>query len=304
MRDKWLSGLSYCLGEKKDNYTNISGLENILAEHKLPYIPEILGLGDFYKTDDIYSLLTKSIGNTLGQSSISEQEIDCIIFSSSNFSHDFLKQNLGYSTSFIKLGINPKSLYCVSGTGCVSFFSACELANSLIESEGFKRVLIVNIDYEEIVDDRARFVGYAILSDSVTSVILSREMETPGDFRILSFRKTINVEHMNKRININNNGMVSDVIKLICDDSKIALTDLTRVFSNNIFLSVKVMKEMALGFCKEQLYLENISRTGHCLTSDPLINMSDYLNQTTDTTGLYLLYSEADGHASSLLLSI
>jgi 3-oxoacyl-[acyl-carrier-protein] synthase-3 len=81
------------------------------------------------------------------------------------------------------------------------------------------------------------------------------------------------------------------------------VSDLTKVFSNNLYLPVITLKEGSIGVNKSQLYLENVARFGHCFSADSVINLSDYMKTVGIQKGEYFaLNSSAEGLRAQVLL--
>lgn len=302
MIHKWITGASYCLGEKKCEYGQIKSIEKKLEEYGFSANAEVLGLGYYYKTTDIYKLAYESIAQTLSTAGLSGDSIDSVVFCSSNFHHDLITQNRGFGRILIENGINPKTLICVCGVGCVSLLSGFESASAQMETQDIRRVLIVNIDHIKAKSDSERLIGFALLSDNVSSFILSDEALTGCSFGVSGFYKETNLQQMHDGINIKNCRKIQ-VIGPAIERAGLDIHDIDKVFGNNIFLPQKKVKEQGYGFSNNQLYLDNVSRTAHCLGSDTLINFSDYMSDRRDWKGNVLLYAEADGHAASLVVS-
>ncbi|MEU3309712.1 hypothetical protein ABZ717_21710, partial [Nocardiopsis sp. NPDC006832] len=72
---------------------------------------------------------------------------------------------------------------------------------------------------------------------------------------------------------------------------------------NNLYLPIVSLKELQAGFAPEQLYLDNVTRFGHCFAADPLINLTD-LDEAGELRdgGAYLLASSVPGIRTALLL--
>jgi 3-oxoacyl-[acyl-carrier-protein] synthase-3 len=61
----------------------------------------------------------------------------------------------------------------------------------------------------------------------------------------------------------------------LLDPHGLKLGDVAALAHANLFTPVVMMKERQAGFGREQLYLDNIPRAGHCFAADPLINLAD-----------------------------
>jgi 3-oxoacyl-[acyl-carrier-protein] synthase III len=81
------------------------------------------------------------------------------------------------------------------------------------------------------------------------------------------------------------------------------LGDVTALAHLNLFRPLLVMKERQAGFREDQLYLDNIPRTGHCFAADPLINLADLAAAGRVGEGHYcLLAASVPGGRAGVLL--
>ena len=296
----WLAGAAYELGEHRLPHDRIEGLAALFAARELPMLPQVLGLGDVYKTDDVYRLASVSIRKTLTKAGVPSSRVDCVITSAASFRHDFDTQKIGYGKALLDNAIQPRSFYGVSGTGCAALLSAIELARDLVIAERFACVLIVNVDHIVSTDDRARFIDYAMVSDSAASVLVIGRPGLPTQHRVVCIRTQTNVEQMVRGIRWNSSDIGAAAIEGARQAAQIQLSDLDKVLSTNTFLPIKKHRERALGFAPAQQFLGNIVRLGHCLAADALISLVDCESAEPK---LRLLYSEADGHAAAIVVS-
>ena len=303
MAELWLTGAAYQLGGQSIEPGDLPSLPEALLEKKLPNDLKLLGIGKFHRIVDLYGDIEKSAAKTLAKSDLSGEDVDCVIFCSSRFHHDASAQNKGYARALIANGIAPRSLFCISGTGCVSVLTGINLAKTLAFQKGLENFLVVNIDFVEEQDDMRRVCPHALLSDGVSSVVVSRNRRHETSLRLQSFVEKTDVQKMRDGIQLKDFASGRDVIAACLRDAEYPIERVEKILSNNIFLPLKKIKESAHGFSEAQMYFENVARNGHCYASDILINLSDYLESNTEPSGGFVLYSEADGHTACLLAS-
>jgi 3-oxoacyl-[acyl-carrier-protein] synthase-3 len=69
--------------------------------------------------------------------------------------------------------------------------------------------------------------------------------------------------------------LARQVNKALLGPAGLSLGDVAALLHVNLFRPLLVMKERQAGFREDQLFLDNITRTGHCFAADPLINLVD-----------------------------
>jgi 3-oxoacyl-[acyl-carrier-protein] synthase-3 len=295
----WLAGAAYELGEHRIPHDRIDGLRALFEARQLPLMPAILGLGDVYRTDDVYRLASASIGKTLAKAGLAGAQVDCVIASAASFRHEFDAQKIGYGGALHDHAIQPRAFYAVCGTGCVAVLSAIELARDLVGCQRFGCVLIVNVDHIASTDDRARFIDYAMVSDSAASVVVVGQPEPAARHRVVALSTRTDVEQMRHGIRWNSADIGTQTIACALQTAQIQLADLDKVLATNMFLPIKKHRERALGVAPGQQFLANLPRFGHCLAADALIGLVDC---ETAEPRLRMMYSEADGHAAALIV--
>jgi len=301
MKGLWLTGPAYELGERRMSHADVPDFSTGLIVLGLPPKPEFLGIGHFHKMEDLYGTISRSIAKTLERSELAAADIDAVLFCSSQFHHDATTQNRGYARVLQSQSIAPTAMYCVSGTGCVSLLSGLQLAAGLIAARGFRAVLVVNYDQADPSDDLGRICSHALLSDAVASVVLSSRRATPRDLCLQGYTDGTDASQMASGVRLQDVARGRQAIQSCAEISGERLSAVEKVFSNNIYLPMKRMKELSYGITPQQLYLSNVTRKGHCFSSDLLINLSDYLDERPAASGSFVFYSEAAGHIGCLL---
>lgn len=292
----WLAGAAYTLGEETRACAELADLPAHMAARGVPYVPQLLGLGEYHTTRDVYQLATSAVQQTLERAGVGPDAVDSLVLSAATFRHDFDTQKLGVGRLLLQLGIAPRAVYAVSGSGCAAAVNAIDLASTLVGRGGLRRILVVNIDHVEAESALDRCIGYAFVSDSAASVLVS---VTEGGSALLASSRRIDAQQMREGIRLNAKDNGAEVVAELGERAG-GLVNVDKLLGMNTFLPVKKARERALGFSARQLYLTNVPRTGHCLGADALINWIDC--SATSATGPRLLYAEADGHACGLLV--
>ena len=170
---------------------------------------------------------------------------------------------------------------------CISFMSAIVMAESMVRSETYNNILIITAD--KVYDESMRFNNFALLSDSAASCLVTCR-EVPG-LEIVSARFGVSQNPITSNHGQDEPSLYGRILKEVLDDSPISLSDISKVFCNNIFRPVTQLKETRLGFSRRQLYLDNVARCGHCFSADTLINYVDYARQASPAEGEKFLFS-------------
>lgn len=81
------------------------------------------------------------------------------------------------------------------------------------------------------------------------------------------------------------------------------LGDVAGLMHANLYKPLVVMKERQAGFSAGQLYLDNITRVGHCYAADPLINLVDRAESgQVQADRHYMLAASVPGQRIGVLL--
>src|SRR5262245_41562663 len=168
----WIAGAAYELGEQRCHHLEIERFAAFLAEQNVDYRPNMLGIGTFHRTADIYDIAERSVSATLGRANVSASAIDCVVVSSSNFRHDFAVQNRGLADVLLKNQLRPRMLHAVCGNGCATMLSSIGLAGTLVQSGTSRSTLVLDIEQLAAKDERQRILPYALLSDCAASLVV------------------------------------------------------------------------------------------------------------------------------------
>jgi hypothetical protein len=296
----YLTGPAYVLGEEERKMSDLSGLDALLGERGLPRLPKLLGCGSYFVTQEPYRLVEASLGASLAAAGLEGSAADAVFVSSSNLPDVFadFNRNLGAVLSRHRMG--PMDVRAITGNGCVALLSALDLALSAVRCRRYRCVVVVNLECLRVTDDRRRLLSYAMLTDSAASVVVTSRPATTF-FAARGNSLCSNAQQMVEGIRADDAAFGASVIATALDRAALRQADVTRVLANNTFLPIKKHRERELGFEKTQLYLENTRRFGHSLAADPLINWVDCMT-LEPTASDHLLYAEAEGHSSALVL--
>lgn len=269
-----ISGVRYVLGEKKSRYNEALGY----GKHNMPDIPDLWGWGDFYETKkEIVSLMIDTAKETIKESGISVQDIDCVILCSSSFPNHF-QSHLGYCRDILQsLGIENSVCFGQTLNGCGALLSAISQANIFIKAREYENILIVSAD--KVPEGDMRLHSYALFSDGAASCLVSkpRGIDLKGNDNKYSIQSTSNVQATefideNAPYNVD---IIRDSNDALLTQVGLSVEDIKLLCTNNLYLPVVSMKEEEGGLDESLLFQRNILEKGHCFAADVLINLYD-----------------------------
>lgn len=288
----FITGLHYELGEQEVAVEQLPDFEAICAEHRLPRAGAIFGWGVARKAQSPLETATRCALKSL--SARGRQDVDLLLVATSGLLTPFAEQNRAIGRLVEALEVAVKEVLCVSGAGCASGINALILANQLVSGGLYRDILVVCVD--SLDTSIAKFSEYAVFSDGVSSFLVTGDREH-AEFGIESSFKQIFLDEMfDMSVAIQKQGGAKEYLQAAARETE-------AILSNNIFLPVKRMKDSQFGFRKDQLFLKNVARVGHCVSSDCFINLRDYCTSRISNGGFRIaLHADAAGHSSAVIL--
>lgn len=291
--EAFLCGVSYHLGEARHGHAEASGFHEVLSDKNLPDLPDLWGWGDFHVTEDPYRLGGKAAARTLRAAGLQSHLVELTIFACSYFpdNDDTLYQRTGQLLQ--ELELTQSSIEGQTLTGCATLLSAVQNAARLVRAGAHDNVLVVGID--KLPKGVERFWDYGLFSDAAASCIVSSAPR--GDcLRIIESARGVALDEIVGGVRFNaKNSLPGRVLAELAAKAELQLESVTKVFDNNVFLPIKSQKSLSIGFRKAQLQLDNVSRTGHCLACDSLINLADFMGSRPALAERYLLQADGNG---------
>lgn len=261
-------------------------------------------MGNFWTTGDIYRLIESSIAETLARSGTPADRVDYVVVSSSHFYDTFARRNRGLAAVLGNNGIAPRNLLAVTGTGCADVLRSIELARNLLELDEAHTVLLIGMEAFPDQQPASRLLDYALISDAAVTFLMTSvppDHDSRDSLRVNAIKSMAMLPQVGSGMKIHTGNQYSSAVQAALEAAAIRATEVTRIFGNNTFMPVKIYRETTAGFSRQQMYLDNVERVGHCLACDPVLNLADFLQ--SGNLGHYLLAAEAEGHASAVLLS-
>jgi 3-oxoacyl-[acyl-carrier-protein] synthase-3 len=293
-----ISNISYALGEIKNTYSDASGFEAVTTSKSMRRNPEMWGWGNYFATDDIFSLAQPTVRKTLDESAIEPGEVDLVIFCASAMPLGAPDLKLRTAQLLKSVGVANANLIGLTLGGCATTLNAMIMACDLITAKAYRNVLVVAV--EALAAERARFVDFAIYSDVCVSFLVSSG-QSAGLEVVASTYKTA-IDQILQGTDFKNNSLNQESIKQTVDKAQIRLSDIKKIFANNTFLPVKVLREMTMGFSRNQMDMNNVAAMGHGFSCDSILNYCRHKASKPEDGGYFLLLAEADGHSASVLV--
>ncbi len=306
-KEVYLSAPAYALGETVRSYEQASGFAAVLQASGMPDFPALWGWGSFHETTDIFRLAHRAAAQTLAGGAaggvVDAADIDLVIVAAAHFS-DSPDQLLPKLSGLLQsLGCSKALLQGHTLNGCAGFLAAIRLAQARVQSGELEHVLVLGLG--SMPPDMLRFTPFALFGDAACSCVISSRARRAA-CRVLDAHQQVDWQEMASGVSMDSKSALQvSTLEHVLARNKLAKSDLQQVFSNNLFLPVKKMKDARLGFSGAQLFNHNISRIGHCHVCDSLINLTDYLagRDAAQARGqMYLLQSDGSGHSVCVLL--
>nr|WP_013933286.1 hypothetical protein [Pseudoalteromonas sp. SANK 73390]CBK62734.1 tmlB [Pseudoalteromonas sp. SANK 73390] len=304
MGQSCLHSAKYFLGEVERQYHEVEVFQSVLAEHGLPNMPKLFAWGGYRtSTKTIFEMAYESMKLTLEAAQVDAQDVGLVIICSSDFNP--VHETQSYSQLLVSLGMKYAFPMGVTVSDCANLLSALDMTKQLIDSDKYPHIMLVTSN--KISDERHRFQDYALFSDGAASIMISNKKtlnRIPEDgLNVVDSQINAQLQLKVAGEDIDDTPLYTATTQQLVDRNQITISDLSKVFSNNLYMPVITLKEGGIGVSKSQLYLDNIVRFGHCFSADSIINLADYLANSRVAAGEYFaLHSSASGLRAQILL--
>jgi 3-oxoacyl-[acyl-carrier-protein] synthase III len=297
----FLHGPQYVLGELEADYTTIEDLPAKAAEFKMPPNPQVWGWGGIRRTErSLEELAIASGAATLRAAGVAPSSIDALLLCSTRIPGPAEGHGQFVETIATGLGLGDIPFYGQTLNRCVNLLAALDVANAFVAGGRFRRILVITTD--RVADESERMTNFALFSDGAASCVLTREPEQEAGYELLSCataQETKSLEWSNE--------LSSDLSKQVNDrllaPQGLKLGDVAGLMHANIYKPIVMMKERQAGFSAAQLYIDNVTRVGHCFAADPLVNLADRAAAgRLHDDGFYILASSVPGSRIGVLL--
>lgn len=295
-----ITAMAYTLGKIECAYSDVVNLDDFLKANNFPNLPSLFGWGKYRKTaGDIFDLAIDTARKSLASSGVAPADVDLVYVCSTCFPGDEV-EHIKYNVRLLAaLGLCNAYPIGITLNNCTSFLLAIAMAASMVQGGRYCNILIVTAD--KVYDETLRFQNFALLSDAAASCIVTAR-DTPG-FALVNERFLPSADPVEHNRGKDDSPLYSRVCKELLDGARLTARDVKKVFTSNIFRPITQLKETKLGFSKDQLHMENVSRYGHCFSADTVINLVDYSATNGFASGEHIVMSaDAPNLRASLLL--
>ncbi len=297
----FLRGPAYVLGENEVDHSEIENLAGLAARFKLAPQPKLWGWGTIRTTKrDLADLAAESAVATLSAAGLDPASVDALVLCSNRVPGPAEGHGQFVADVLTGSGLGDIPAYGVNLNRCVNLLAGLDVARAFAISGRHRRLMVITTD--KVAEGADRMSQFALFSDGAASCVVAEEPGETASFELLgcaTAQDTATLEWTNQ--------ISSDLARAVTGQllalAGLKLGDLAALLHANLYTPLVVMKERQAGFSPGQLYLDNISRIGHCFAADPLINLVDRMALGhIDTGGYCMLASSVPGSRIGALL--
>ncbi len=297
----YLCGASYALGEREVGYADIPDLPALAAAFGLVLDARLWGWGTIRSTGrDLADLAADSGRATLLTADADPSSVEALVFCSTTISEpaDDHGAFLARVLNGIALGEIP--CYGQSMNRCTNLLAGLDVAAALVRCGRYRRVLVITAD--TVAEGAPPMSRFALFSDAAASCLVTVDPGDADGYELLGCASVQDTAAMDAASQISSD-LARRVNDLLLAPHRLKLGDVTALMHLNLFKPLLVMKERQAGFGEDQLYLDNITRIGHCFAADPLISLVDRAALGHPGAGNYcLLAASVPGARAGVLL--
>jgi 3-oxoacyl-[acyl-carrier-protein] synthase III len=270
----YLIGPAYVLGEHEISHAEIENLGELAKRFKLAPRAGLWGWGTIATTSrELEELAVETGLDTLKTAGVDTAGVDALVLCSNRIPGPAEGHGQFVADVLTGIGLGDIPAYGANLNRCVNLLAGIDLARALVVSGRYQRVLVITTD--KVADDADRMSQFALFSDGAASCLIAADAgDHGGGFELLgcaTAQETASLEWTNQI----SADLAKDVNEQLLGAAGLKLGDLTALLHANLFTPLVAMKERQAGFSPGQLYLDNITRLGHCFAADPLINLVD-----------------------------
>ncbi|MGW1641086.1 3-oxoacyl-ACP synthase [Streptomyces lavendulae] len=296
-----LSAPRYVLGELPAAHTTVEGLAERARTFGMPPRAELWGWGTVHRTAKaLETLAAETARATLDGAGAAPADVDCLILCSTRFpggprTHGAFVENVLAAT-----GLGAAAFTGLTLGRCANLLAGIRTGQAYVASGMYRTVMVVTAD--RVTDESVRMENFALFSDGAASCLISADPLGPDAYEIVAGAGAQDPAGLDWSNEISSD-LAREVNRQILEDAGMKIGDIQGVLHPNLYKPLVVLKERQAGFTREQLFLDNIPRVGHCFAADPLINLVDR-EEAGDLRprGHYLLASSVPGVRIGVLL--
>jgi 3-oxoacyl-[acyl-carrier-protein] synthase-3 len=308
----FLRGASYVLGERAADYTAIGNLGELAGRFRMTPDAGLWGWGGIRTTGrDLEELAVDTGVASLRAAGVDALSIDALVLCSNRIpgpaeGHGRFVQNV-----LTGIGLRDIPCYGQNLNRCVNLLAALDVSRAFVVSGRHRRVLVITTD--RVAGGADRMSQFALFSDGAASCVVTADAGDAdaanaanagqaGSYELLGCATAQDTATLEWSSQISSD-LAREVNDRLLTPHGLKLGDIAALMHANLFKPLVVMKERQAGFGAEQLYLDNITRVGHCFAADPLVNLVDRAALGHVAEGRYcLLASSVPGSRIGALL--
>ncbi|MEV7727414.1 3-oxoacyl-ACP synthase [Streptomyces sp. NPDC087917] len=296
-----LSAPRYVLGEREADHTTIDGLAERARQLGMPPRAALWGWGSVHRTAKaLETLAAESARATLEAAGADAADVDCLILCSTRFPGGPRTHGAFVEKILAATGLTSAAFTGLTLGRCANLLTGIRTAQAYVAAGLYRRVVVVTAD--RVTDESTRMENFALFSDGAASCLVAAEPLGPDSYEIVAGASAQDPTGLDWTHEISSD-LAREVNDRILDQTGMKIGDIQGVLHANLYKPVVVLKERQAGFTREQLYLDNIRRVGHCFAADPLINLVDRdAAGELRPHGHYLLASSVPGVRVGVLL--
>lgn len=251
----------------------------------------------------MFEMALESAKKTIESSKHNKDDIDVLLLLTNSSQSSEFSENFGHRL-LTELELHNAYLHGACYQDCGDLILGLKTAKALILSKEALNVLVVVVD--KVFDGGyPRLVGNSVIhGDAASSCIVS---ESHIQFKLgpIVIRNNTNIQGSTDSILDFEDGLKSysvNITKDVMAQSNISLSDIVLVITNNFNRVFSSRFSQFIGVRDDIVFTENISKTGHCLASDILINLSDIGHEHKN--GPALLFASSKRSYGALIIEI
>ncbi|MFI8993946.1 3-oxoacyl-ACP synthase [Streptomyces sp. NPDC053542] len=269
----YLSAPRYILGETETDHTTIANLTARAREFGMPPKAALWGWGTVRRTaKSLESLAVESGAAALAAAGVEPGSVDGLIMCSTRFPGGPRTHGRFVEAVMSGIGLADAAFTGITLNRCTNLLVGLRMAQAFVAAGHHRRVLVLSTD--RITDESVRMENFALFSDGAAACVVGAEPHGTDAYEMVAGASAQDPTALDWSNEISSD-LARAVNERVLTAAGMKAGDVDGVLHLNLYKPLVVMKERQAGFAAEQLYLDNITRVGHCFAADPLINLVD-----------------------------
>ncbi|KPI10578.1 3-Oxoacyl-(acyl-carrier-protein (ACP)) synthase III domain-containing protein [Actinobacteria bacterium OK074] len=302
---------AYELGEYADPVAELQELQDdprAAAELTAP----AAGFHTYRWSDaDVTELMTASVQRTLAEAQVPGADVDMVLLATDSLPHD-RSAHRDVAQLLAEAGLARATVLTTGLMDCATAMASLGTAAALVGNGAARHVLVVSGDLADRATGGLRIVagGAAIASDAAASALVSAT--APGLPMLGMAHYSASELHQDsspRQQLMSRIAMHRELFARLAAHHPFRPADVHAVLPSNFARNVLETYLSDVGYRREQLAVTNVGRIGHCLGSDPLINLADRLAEVkaggvaeAGEEGRLVLFGAGVSHLAAVLV--